>query len=164
MILAEKRVVADAKHRNVVWYVEADALRCIDDLRGVHVIVGKNPHGLWHLCQSFAQVAQPQAGNGHFEYGGKKGTELCDVVHWMRLNAALYRATGDAKAPEFVRKAYNGAFLAGILDGGRWCMQFVKPDGSGKPADLQVNMKRHHCCVDNMPRGFIVAESMATVL
>ncbi|MBQ6328751.1 MAG: glycoside hydrolase family 127 protein [Kiritimatiellae bacterium] len=93
--------------------------------------------------------------------GGKKGTELCDVVHWMRLNAALYRATGDAKAPEFVRKAYNGAFLAGILDGGRWCMQFVKPDGSGKPADLQVNMKRHHCCVDNMPRGFVVAESMA---
>lgn len=93
--------------------------------------------------------------------GGKKGTEHCDVVHWMRLNAALYRATGDAKAPEFVRKAYNGAFLAGILDGGRWCMQFVKPDGSGKPADLQVNMKRHHCCVDNMPRGFVVAESMA---
>ena len=35
---------------------------------------------------------------------------------------------------------------------------------SGKPADLQVNMKRHHCCVDNMPRGFVVAESMATML
>ena len=96
---------------------------------------------------------------GHGD-AGKMGSEFCDVVHWMRLNAALLRATGDSKAAEYVEKAYHRAFLIGILDDGRWCMQFVKSDGSGKPADLQVNMKRHHCCVDNMPRGFVVYDNV----
>lgn len=91
---------------------------------------------------------------------GVKGPEHCDIVHWMRLNAALFRAARDAKAVDYIEKAYNGGFLAGILDGGRWCMQFVRPDGKGRPADLQVNMTRHHCCVDNMPRGFVVRNSV----
>ena len=85
------------------------------------------------------------------------GTELCDVVYWMRLNAALRRATGDGKAAALIEKAFRGAFLPGIRDGGRWCVQLVKADGTDVPAPLQVDMKRHHCCVDNMPRGFVTA-------
>ena len=44
-----------------------------------------------------------------------------------------------------------------LRDGGRWCVQLVKADGTDVPAPLQVDMKRHHCCVDNMPRGFVTA-------
>ncbi len=92
------------------------------------------------------------------------GTELCDVVYWMRLNAALRRATGDEKAPALIEKAFRGAFLPGIRDGGRWCVQLVKADGTDVPAPLQVDMKRHHCCVDNMPRGFVTARHAGILL
>ena len=43
-----------------------------------------------------------------------------------------------------------------LRDGGRWCVQLVKADGTDVPAPLQVDMKRHHCCVDNMPSAYRV--------
>lgn len=89
-----------------------------------------------------------------------KGTELCDVVHWIRLNAALFRVTGDAAAKQYALDALAKGVLAAILDEGRWCMQYVKADGTGKPADLQVDMKRHHCCVDNLPRAFVAVDRL----
>ncbi|MBO6121146.1 MAG: hypothetical protein J6Q49_04730, partial [Kiritimatiellae bacterium] len=49
-------------------------------------------------------------------------------------------------------------------DGGRWCVQLVKADGTDVPAPLQVDMKRHHCCVDNMPRGFVSARHAGILL
>ena len=101
--------------------------------------------------------------NDHFVGKGGatgKGNELCDIVHWMRLNAALLRVTGDVKAADYVMKAYRNGFLESIRDDGRWCAQIVQPDGKGEPAPLQVGMKRHHCCVDNLPRGFVVFDKI----
>ena len=118
----------------------------------------RNKVASWEYNDSLGAVGEFDKFRG-LGNNGVEGPELCDIVHWMRLNAALLRATGDAKAAEYIEKAYNGGFLAGVLDGGRWCMQFVRPDGKGRPADLQVNMTRHHCCVDNMPRGFVVRNS-----
>lgn len=91
-----------------------------------------------------------------------KGTELCDVIHWMRLNAALDRVSGDRTARDYVLRAFARGVLGAVLDHGRWSMQYVKTDGTGKPADLQVDMKRHHCCVDNLPRAFTLVNRLFT--
>lgn len=89
-----------------------------------------------------------------------KGTELCDIIHWMRLNAALNRVSGDKAARDYVLAAFAKGVLGAVLDHGRWSMQYVKADGTGKPAELQVDMRRHHCCVDNLPRAFALVDRL----
>ena len=103
----------------------------------------------------------PLMGVGYFDHfvdaahRANAVTEPCDVIHWMRVNRELYILTGDAVYLDFMEKAFYNAFLAGVFRDGRWGAHAVRSHGSRhRPAPSQVGMKRHQCCVDNMPRGF----------
>lgn len=83
-------------------------------------------------------------------------TELCDVIHWIRVNRELYCLTGEAPYLDCAEKAFYNAFLAGVYRDGKWCAHAIRSHGSRhRAAPHQVCMQYHQCCVDNMPRGFV---------
>ena len=90
--------------------------------------------------------------------------EMCDVVYWMRLCHALYRATGDVKHIDRAEEAFLNAFLAGLYTCGRWGAYSVRSHGTRHgTAGMAVGMRHHTCCVDNSPRGFYDVAEHAVV-
>ena len=81
-------------------------------------------------------------------------TEICDVIHWMRLCYELFCLTGEAKYMESFENAFLNAFLAGIYEDGKNCAFFVRSSGRHWSAEMQVETKYQHCCLNNVPRGF----------
>lgn len=47
-------------------------------------------------------------------------TEVCDVIHWMRLNVDLYLITGDDRYLDSVEFSYFNALLASVNRDGTW--------------------------------------------
>lgn len=82
-------------------------------------------------------------------------TELCDVIHWMRLNRELFLLTGETRYLDFLEEAFYNAFLAGVAPDGSWAAHIVRSHGTRHlSAPPQTGMLHHQCCTDNMPRGF----------
>lgn len=92
-------------------------------------------------------------------------TELCDVVHWIRLNRELLLLTGEAKYADIMEEAFYNAFLAGVLHNGRWGAHLVRSHGTRHlSAPAQTGMTEHQCCPDNMMRTYFdVADSVAAM-
>jgi len=89
-------------------------------------------------------------------------TEICDVIHWMRISHELFRLTGEARYMEAFERAFLNAFLAGIFEDGKGCAFFVRSAGR-HAMERQVGTKYQHCCLNNAPRGFVnAAESAIT--
>lgn len=90
-------------------------------------------------------------------------TEICDVIHWMRLCSELHRLTGDVKYPEYMEKAFLNAFLAGTYENGKGGSFFVRSSGRNWDGLAQCETKYQHCCTNNQARGFTnVAESIVS--
>lgn len=88
-------------------------------------------------------------------------TEICDVIHWMRICYELFCLTGKAKYMDSFELAFTNAFLAGVCEDGTWAAFFVRSSGRHLMDSPHVGTKYHHCCVDNVPRGFCnAAESV----
>ena len=84
-------------------------------------------------------------------------SEPCDAVHWMRLNLDLYLVTGEARYADAVEETLYNAFLASVRPDGAWGARCVRSHGRHQPAPPQSGMTRQHCCVNNLPRGFMDA-------
>ncbi|MBE6562074.1 MAG: hypothetical protein E7662_13215, partial [Ruminococcaceae bacterium] len=98
-------------------------------------------------CERFVRAAQyPDC-----------ATEICDVIHWMRLSYELFALTGESKYMDALEKAYLNAFLAGIWENGQSGAFFVRSAGRHAAAEWQVETKYQHCCVNNAARGFVNA-------
>ena len=96
------------------------------------------------------------------EYGDS-ATEICDVLHWMRLCFELFSLTGKAKYMESFEKAFVNAFIAGVYADGRNCAFFVRSAGRHLTAIPQCESRYQHCCLNNVGRGFTnAAESAVT--
>lgn len=86
-------------------------------------------------------------------------TEVCDTIHWMRLNYDLFLITGEPKYMDSVEKCYFNAFLAGVFRNGKWGAFAVRSHVHHQTAQTACGFKHNHCCVNNVPRGFMdVAE------
>ncbi len=80
--------------------------------------------------------------------------EVCDVIHWIRLNVDLFLVTGDVKYLDVVEVAYFNGYLAGIWRGGAWGPFFIR--GHKRHTDQrQCGYAYNHCCVNNLPRTFM---------
>lgn len=103
--------------------------------------------------------------NEHFDNSAAypdASTEICDVIHWMRLNYELFRMTGKAKYMQSFERAFVNAFLAGMYEDGRYGSFFVRSAGRHWDAVPQCDTKYQNCCLNNVPRGFVnAAESVA---
>ena len=81
--------------------------------------------------------------------------ELCDVVHWIRLNRELYLLTGKTEHLDRIEEAFYNAFLAGVAPEGDWGAHIIRSHGTRHlAAPEQTGMKLHQCCPDNMLRTF----------
>ncbi len=80
--------------------------------------------------------------------------EVCDVIHWIRLNVDLFLVTGDVKYLDIVEVAYFNGYLAGIWRGGAWGPFFIR--GHKRHSEQrQCGYAYNHCCVNNLPRTFM---------
>lgn len=82
-------------------------------------------------------------------------TEPCDVIHWIRLNHDLYLITGDVQFADAIEEPFYNALLASVRPDGGWGARFIRSHGRNFPAPPQCGMKHQHCCVNNLPRGFL---------
>ena len=91
-------------------------------------------------------------------------SEPCDVIHWMRLCGELFRETDDKKYLDDFEPAFYNPFLAAVCRDGKWGARGVRSHCRHLYVHEQAGMKHNHCCVDNIPRGFLnFAELAATV-
>ena len=90
-------------------------------------------------------------------------TEVCDTIHWIRLNLDLYLMTGDKTYCDAIELAYFNAFLAGVYRDGTWGA-FAIRGAMCHNHDRQCGYAWNHCCVNNVPRTFMdMAEGSVTV-
>ena len=154
-----------------VWYPKAyEMTSCFDGLIELYRVTGeglylKAAEAFWEMlkqyesnilgsvgyCERYASAASYQ----------DSATEICDVIHWMRLSHELFLLTGEAKYMEALEKAFLNAFLAGIYEDGRGGAFFVRAAGRHSDGDPQVETKYQHCCVNNAARGFVNAAESA---
>ncbi len=88
-------------------------------------------------------------------------TEVCDVIHWMRLCHELFKITGNIKYINSFEKAFLNAFLAGVYSDGKSGAFFVRSAGRHWNAVPQCETKYQHCCLNNVGRGFANAAETA---
>jgi len=89
-------------------------------------------------------------------------TEPCDVIHWMRVNYELFKLTGDVRYMDHFERAYLNPFLAASFREGEWGARCVRTSGRQMIA-RQCTYEHNHCCVDNMPRGYMNAAEAAVM-
>ena len=91
------------------------------------------------------------------------GTEICDVIHWMRFCYELYCCTGDACYMESFERAFLNAFLAGYNRDGETYAFLVRGMGRHRVGLTQCETKYQQCCLNNVPRGFANAAQAAVM-
>ncbi len=156
------------------WYDENDGwcakayemMSCFDGFLEYYRITGEErvleaTKAFWELLVKYESNILGSVGYNEWFYNAKDypdaSTEICDVIHWMRLCHELYKLLGDAKYMEHFEKAFLNAFLAGVYENGKDGAFFVRSSGRHWSAMWQCTTKYQHCCVNNVARGFVNA-------
>ncbi len=104
--------------------------------------------------------------NDIFINGGKYQnslSELCDVIHFMRLATELYKLTGEARYMDYAELGFVNCFIGGVTRDGSWGARAVRAAETNFYTHDQAGFHKNHCCVNNMPRGFFnMAETAVT--
>ena len=104
--------------------------------------------------------------NDLFLNAGKYPTaisELCDVIHFIKLGTELFELTGDIKYLDYVELSFYNPFLAGVSRDGSWGARGIRHAEGHMQQFSQSGCKYNMCCSNNMPRGFLnVAETIVT--
>lgn len=82
-------------------------------------------------------------------------SEVCDLVHWIRLNYELYLLTGDVKYVDAMELTYYNAFLAGILRDGSYGAFAVRGAQRHDVQRHKIGCSHNQCCVNNAARTFM---------
>lgn len=82
-------------------------------------------------------------------------TEPCDVIHLMRVASELFCLTGESRYLDVMERAFLNPFLAGVFRDGTWGARGVRASHHHYVAHNQSGMQYNHCCVNNLPRGFL---------
>ena len=155
------------------YYAKAyEMMSSYDGLCELYRVTGETKYfeavtGLWELAYKYESNILGSVGYCERFYDAADyadgATEICDVLHWMRLCHELFRLTGAPKYMDAFEKAYLNAFLAGIYADGKNGAFFVRGAGRHWDAEPQVETKYQHCCINNAARGFAnAAESAVT--
>ena len=90
-------------------------------------------------------------------------SEVCDAIHWMRLNIDLFLITGEDRYMDSVEKCYYNNFFAGVDRDGIYG-SFIVRALARHEHQLQCGYAYNHCCVNNVPRSFMdFASTVVTV-
>lgn len=146
------------------WCAKAyEMMSCFDGLIEFYRVTGTERvieacKAFWELLIKFESNFLGSVGYNEWFFDAKDypdaSTEVCDVIHWMRLCHELYKLFGDAKYMECFEKAFLNAFLAGVFENGRDGAFFVRSSGRQWAAQIQCGTRYQHCCLNNVARGF----------
>ncbi len=147
-----------------MWTAKAyEMMSCFDGLIEYYRITGEErviqaTKAFWELLVEHESNILGSVGyNEHFHnarFYPDSSTEVCDVLHWMRLCYELYKLYGEAKYMDNFERAFLNAFLAGVNENGKGGAFFVRSSGRHWAANWQCGTKYQHCCLNNVPRGF----------
>ncbi|MBR0056259.1 MAG: glycoside hydrolase family 127 protein, partial [Kiritimatiellae bacterium] len=146
------------------WAKAYEILSCLEGLVEYHRVTGEkrvlDAVLAWH-GRIVREELNPMGSAGYFDHFLNAAarvngmTELCDVVHWIRLNRELLLVTGEPRYADFIEEAFLNAFLAGVSRDGRWGAHIVRSHGTRHlAAPPQTGMALHQCCPDNMMRTY----------
>jgi len=151
------------------WAKAYEMMSCLDGLIELYRVTGTEKY--LTVCRNMYKLLLDNEGNLLFSVGfndqfahgaayANSISEPCDIIHWIRLCSELYKLTGEAEYMNTVELAFYNAFLASSFKDGKWGARGVRSVGRHMVANGQAKMEYSHCCVNNIPRGFLnVAES-----
>ena len=90
-------------------------------------------------------------------------SEICDAIHWMRLNIDLFLITGDDKYMDSVEKCYYNNFFAGVDRDGLFAAFAVRANVR-HDHKIACGYAYSHCCMNNVPRSFMDFASTAVTV
>ncbi len=146
------------------WAKAYEMMSCFDGLLELYRITGTEKY--LKATQSFYDLLKEHESNcvGSVGYNDQfrhaaaflNGiSEPCDAIHWMRICHELFKLTGEIRYMDSLEYTFFNAFLAGVYRDGKWGARGVRSAGRHLTALEQAKFTRNHCCVNNVPRGFL---------
>ena len=151
------------------WAKAYEMMSCFDGLAELYRISGEKKY--LDACESFYDILMKHeyntiysvAFNDEFRDAASNVnaiSEPCDVIHFMRFCHELFALTGNSRYMDSFELAFYNPFLASSLKDGTWGARGARSHGRHLFAHEQAGMLYNHCCVNNMPRGYLnMAES-----
>ncbi|MBR4653653.1 MAG: glycoside hydrolase family 127 protein [Kiritimatiellae bacterium] len=138
------------------YYRVAGDKRCLDTVAGIRELLCRyesNPlGGIGYGDQFIGAASYP---NGL--------SEICDAIHWMRLNIDLFLITGEDRYLDSVETCWYNNFFAGVDRDGLYGAFMVRALAR-HDHQKQCGYAYNHCCVNNVPRSFMdFASTVVTV-
>ena len=148
------------------WAKAYEMMSCLDGLMELYRVTGVKKY--LRAVENIQELLVKHEGNAVYSVGfndlfihggplANSCSEPCDVIHWMRVNSDLFRLTGKLKYLDAFEKAFYNPFLAASFSDGKWGARAVRTAGRHQVATGQSFMQYSHCCVNNMPRGYMNA-------
>lgn len=146
------------------WAKAYEMMSCFDGLIELYRITGEEKY--LTSCKNFYELANQTELNSLYNVGYNDEflnakfninaiTEPCDIIHWMRICHELFALTGDVKYLDSFELAFYNPFLASSFKDGLWGARGARSHGRHLYAITQAKLKNNHCCVNNMPRGYM---------
>ncbi len=138
------------------YYRVTGERRCLDTVAKIRDLLDRyesNPLGGVGFVDKFVGAASRPNG----------ASEVCDAIHWMRLNIDLFLVTGEDRYLDSVEKCWYNNFFAGVDRDGLYGSFAVRALARHEH-QLQCGYAYNHCCVNNVPRSFMdFASTVVTV-
>ena len=94
--------------------------------------------------------------DGEYRAPGVGGTENCDTITWLQVNAQLLRLTGEARYAEKIERVlYNQVLGAQKPDGTAWA------DRTSLEGHKPYSQDTCSCCLSSGPRGIALTPTFA---
>lgn len=147
-----------------LWAKAYEMMSCLDGLLELYRVTGEEKY--FCAVRNIYDQLKKYEGNVLFSVGFNDIfanaakyqnvlSEPCDVIHWMRLGSELFALTGDIKYMNEMEQSFYNAYVASVEDAGTWSARCVRTSGRHFRAEPQSFTKYNHCCLDNLPRGYI---------
>ena len=138
------------------YYRVTGERRCLDTVAKIRDLLDKyesNPLGGVGFVDKFVGAASRPNG----------ASEVCDAIHWMRLNFDLFLITGEDRYLDSVETCWYNNFFAGVDRDGLYGSFAVRALVRHEH-QMQCGYAYSHCCVNNVPRSFMdFASTVVTV-
>ncbi len=138
------------------YYRVTGERRCLDAVVKIRDLIEKyelNPLGGVGFVDKFIGAASRPNG----------ASEICDAVHWMRLNIDLFLITGEDRFMDSVEICWYNDFLAGVDRDGHFGAFAVRAIARHE-RQHQCGYAYNQCCVNNIPRSFMDFASTAVTV
>ena len=138
------------------YYRVTGERRCLDTVVQIRDLLDKyesNPLGGVGFVDKFIGAASRPNG----------ASEICDAIHWMRLNIDLFLITGEDRYLDSVEKCWYNNFFAGVNRDGLFASFGVRALARHEH-ESPCGYAYNQCCANNVPRAFMdFASTVVTV-